>query len=124
MQRVRTVFVVDDDSAIRDALQLLLTVSGYRVELYASASQFLESFQSPRPGCLLLDIYMPGMDGLDLLEELKNRNIPLPIIMFTGHGDRKLARQALNNGVMAFLEKPFTSQALIKQIEKALKCCK
>lgn len=116
-----TVFVVDDDPAVRDAMTLLLTVLGYGVESYASARQFLQNYDPSRPGCLLLDIYMPGMDGLELQKVLGERGIRLPVIILTGHGDRVLARQAMARGAVAFLEKPVSSPILVEQIEKAMK---
>src|SRR6186713_2329941 len=91
-----TVFVVDDDAPVRDALKLLLRSVGYQVEAYASAQEFLNAYTDDRAGCLVLDVRMPGMSGLDLQERLNERQAILPIIFITGHGDVPMAVEALH----------------------------
>jgi two-component system, LuxR family, response regulator FixJ len=115
-----TVFVVDDDEAVRGSLKLLLKSLGLSAETYATAQEFLAAFDSRRAGCLVLDIRMPGMSGLELQEELNGRNAMLPIIFITGHGDVPMAVEAMQRGAMDFLQKPFRDQDLIDRINKAL----
>lgn len=116
-----TVFVVDDDAAVRGGLQQLLQTIGLNVQTYASADEFLASYRAGQPGCLVLDIRMPGMGGLDLQEQLAERGIQLPIIFLTGHGDVPAAVRALKAGAMDFLEKPFNSQVLLDLIQQAIR---
>lgn len=115
-----TVFVVDDDEAVRGGLKQLLQSVGLRVQVYASAQDFLASYHLDAPGCLVLDIRMPGMGGLDLQERLAQQDIRLPIIFLTGHGDVPAAVRALKAGAMDFLEKPFNSQVLLDRIQQAI----
>ncbi len=115
-----TIFVVDDDEAVRLGLQALLTVRGYPVELFASAGAFLASVGPERSGCLLVDVRMPGMSGLELQRELKRRGMTLPLIVITGHGDVAMAVTALKAGAADFLEKPFDPDALLAGIEQAV----
>jgi FixJ family two-component response regulator len=117
---VATVFVVDDDEAVRGSLKLLLKTLGLPVQAYASAQEFLEGFDARRSGCLVLDIRMPGMSGLELQEELNTRGAMLPIIFITGHGDVPMAVEAMQRGAMDFLQKPFRDQELVDRINKAL----
>jgi two-component system response regulator FixJ len=116
----RTVFVVDDDEAVRDSLKLLLSAAGYAAELYPSARAFLERNGGANRGCLLADVRMPDMDGLELQEELLKRKTGLPVIIMTGHGDVPLAVRAMKAGAVDFLEKPFNRAQLLASIEKAL----
>jgi FixJ family two-component response regulator len=116
-----TVYVVDDDPAVRDGLKALLTVSGYRIEAFDSAESFLAAADRGAVGCAILDIRMPGMNGLELQRELKRRGIVLPVIIITGHGDVPLALAALKAGAVDFLEKPFDSDALLASIAEALR---
>lgn len=116
-----TVYVVDDDPAVRDGLKALLTVSGYRIEAFDSAESFLAAADRGAVGCAILDIRMPGMNGLELQRELKRRGIALPVIIITGHGDVPLAVAALKAGAVDFLEKPFDSDALLASIAEALR---
>ena len=115
-----TVFVVDDDEAVRGSLKLLLKTLSLPVQAYASAQEFLASFDPRRSGCLVLDIRMPGMSGLELQEELNTRGAMLPIIFITGHGDVPMAVEAMRRGAMDFLQKPFRDQDLLDRINKAL----
>lgn len=116
----QTVFVVDDDPSLRQSLQWLLESVGLRVETYASADEFLDIYQPPRQGCLLLDIRMPGMTGLDLQQALLERRIALPTIIITGHGDVPTAVRAMKAGAVDFIEKPFNDQLLLDRIHQAL----
>jgi FixJ family two-component response regulator len=115
-----TVFVVDDDEAVCDALGMLLRASGMRVETFNSAQAFLNIYRPQRPGCLLLDIRMPGMSGLDLQDELHKRRYAIPIIFLTGHGDVPLAVRALKRGAIDFIEKPHEEERLVLAVANAL----
>ena len=114
------VYVVDDDAAVRDSLALLLRSVSLPVETFESAPQFLECHDPGRGGCLLLDIRMPGMSGMELQQQLRQRGSELPIIFITGHGDVAMAVQAMRSGALDFIEKPFRDQALIDRIHEAL----
>ena len=115
-----TVFIVDDDEAVRGSLKMLLKTLGLPAQAYGSAQEFLSAFDPLRSGCLVLDIRMPGMSGLELQEELNARGALLPIIFITGHGDVPMAVEAMQRGAMDFLQKPFRDQDLIDRINKAL----
>jgi RNA polymerase sigma factor (sigma-70 family) len=114
-----TVFIVDDDPAVRDALGLLLGVRGYRTAVFASGEDFLRAWTADWAGCLIVDIRMPGMDGLALQRQLAALSSTLPIIVITGHGDAALARQAFKANACDFFEKPIDDEALIPAIEEA-----
>jgi two-component system response regulator FixJ len=116
-----TVFVVDDDRAVRDGLRQLLQAVGLRVQTYASAPDFLAAYQPDTPGCLVLDIRMPGMGGLDLQAQLVQEGVQLPIIFLTGHGDVPAAVRALKAGAMDFLQKPVNSQSLLDLVQQAIR---
>ena len=115
-----TVFVVDDDESIREALRDLLESVGLRVETFASAPEFLQSRRSDVPGCLVLDIRLPGLSGLDLQREMAVANINTPIIFITGHGDIPMTVRAMKAGAVEFLTKPFRDQDLLDAIQQAL----
>jgi FixJ family two-component response regulator len=115
-----TIFVVDDDAAVRDALKLLLRSVGQPVETFASAQEFLDGYSEDRPGCLVLDIRMPGMSGLELQQKLNEKHSILPIIFITGHGDVPMAVEAMQAGAVDFIQKPFRDQDLIDRINQAL----
>jgi two-component system response regulator FixJ len=115
-----TIFVVDDDAAVRDALKLLLRSVGQAVETYGSAQEFLDAYSEDRPGCLVLDIRMPGMSGLELQQRLNEKHSILPIIFITGHGDVPMAVEAMQAGAVDFIQKPFRDQDLIDRINQAL----
>lgn len=115
----RTVHLVDDDDAIRRSAGFLLKTSGFLVVSYASGDAFLAQAKSAAPGCVLLDIRMPGMDGLDVQQAMIDRGIALPVVMLTGHGDVTLAVRAMKAGAVDFLEKPFEKIALLAAVEKA-----
>jgi two-component system response regulator FixJ len=115
-----TVFVVDDDEAIRMSLSRALGKRGFRVETHASANSFLEAYVVGRPGCLVLDYGMPGMNGLELQRTLNAMGSDLPIVFVTGHGGVPESVQAIKGGAIDFLEKPFRQTALIERINLAL----
>ncbi len=112
--------VVDDDSAVRDALKILLRMSGYRVEVFESALAFLKDADIAGAACLIADIRMPDMDGLELQQTLARRGVDLPVIIMTGHGDVPLAVKAMKAGAVDFLEKPFEEVGLLASIKVAL----
>ncbi len=114
------VFIVDDDPAIRESLQWLLESEGFGVETYASAETFLNAYDPNQPGCLVLDIRMRGMSGLELQAKLARESCALPVIMITGHGDIPMAVRAVKAGVVDFLEKPVPDEVLVRQIRHAL----
>ncbi len=115
-----TVFVVDDDHAVRRFLYGLIASVGIPVESYASAQDFLDSYEPGRAGCLLLDIRMPGMSGLELQQELDRRAIDLPVIILTGHGNVQVAVNAMKAGAVDFIEKPFNNELLLDRVQRAL----
>ena len=114
------VHVVDDDEAMRDSLKWLLESRGLEVELYPSAEAFLRVFSVDLRGCLVLDVRMPGLNGLDLHQELQRRASTLPVIFITGHGDVPMAVSALKSGAADFIEKPFNDQDLLGLIESCM----
>ncbi|MGF1615606.1 MAG: response regulator transcription factor [Gammaproteobacteria bacterium] len=115
-----TVFVIDDDPAFCQSLRMLLDAAGLRVEDYLSAESFLQAACAQRPGCLLLDVRMPGWSGLELQGHLNNKRIDLPIIFITGHGDIPMAVRAVKAGALDFLEKPLDAEVLLDRVEVAL----
>jgi RNA polymerase sigma factor (sigma-70 family) len=114
------VFVVDDDQAMRNSLKWLIESVGVRVESFGSADEFLARFEPGRPGCLVLDVRMPGMSGLELIEHLAARNTRVPTVIITGHGDVPMAVRAMKAGAIDFIEKPFNDEALLDAIRRAL----
>ena len=115
-----TVFIVDDDAAIRFAMQALMDSANLGHEIFESGDEFLEKVTEQRPGCLVLDIRMPGLGGLELQEELIKRGNTLPIIFITGHGDVPMAVEAMQKGAVDFIQKPFRDQELLDRIREAL----
>jgi two-component system, LuxR family, response regulator FixJ len=115
-----TVFIVDDDDAVRDSLEDLVDSVGLKAEIFASAQEFLAAYDPLRAGCLVLDIRMPGMSGLELQEKLGERQAVLPIIFITGHGDIPMAVEAMRRGAVDFIQKPFRDQDLLDRINSAL----
>jgi len=115
-----TVFVVDDDEAVRRALKLLIASAGLPVETFPSADDFLASHDPARPGCLVLDVRMPGMSGLSLQDQLAARKITMPVIMITGHGDVSMAVRAVKKGAIDFIQKPFDDEVLLERVQQAL----
>jgi two-component system response regulator FixJ len=119
-ERESTVFVVDDDSDLRESLGWLFESAGLRVKSYSTAQEFLADYKTEDPGCLLLDVRMPGLSGLDLQEELRRRGLPPPIIIMTGHAKVPMAVRALKGGAIDFIRKPFSDQILLERIRKAI----
>ena len=120
MDQQQVVFVIDDDAGIRDGLQLLLETTGQTVQVYANARDFLADFTPSMNGCLLLDIRMPNMSGLELQTHLNDLQSTLPIIFISGHGDIPMAVEAMRQGALDFIRKPFREQDLLERINKAL----
>jgi FixJ family two-component response regulator len=114
------VYVVDDDAGVRRAAKELIETVGLRVETFASAQEFLESERQDAPGCLVLDVRLPGLSGLDLQRDLAKTNNPVPIIFVTGHGDIPMSVQAMKAGAVEFLTKPFRDQQLLDAIAEAI----
>jgi FixJ family two-component response regulator len=114
------VFAVDDDASMREALSRLFRSVGMRAQIFASAEQFLMFKRPEAPGCLVLDVRMPGLSGLDLQRELAAGNLGLPIIFITGHGDIPMSVQAMKAGAVEFLTKPFRDQVLLDAIHQAI----
>jgi len=115
-----TVFVVDDDEAMRNSLRWLIESVGLAVECHDSAESFLDSYYPGRSGCLLLDVRMPGMSGLELQEYLHRNEINIPVIIITGHGDVPMSVRAMKEGAIDFIEKPFNDELLLDAIRNAL----
>lgn len=115
-----TVFVVDDDPAMRESLRWLIESVGLQVKTFPTAQEFLTKYESDKPGCLVLDVRMPGLSGLDLQQELSKRAISLPIIMITGYAEVPMAVRALKAGAIDFIEKPFSDQVLLDRIQQAI----
>lgn len=121
MSHEGTVYVIDDDAAMRDSLDFLLDSAGFTVTLFDEAAVFLKQLPGLSFGCVVSDIRMPGIDGIDLLRTLKSMRSDLPIIIMTGHGDIPLAVEAIKLGALDFLEKPFEDERLIGAIRTAFK---
>jgi two-component system response regulator FixJ len=120
MSEHQTVYVIDDDDAARDSLQFLLETAGLRGITYATAKAFLKNLPEVSSGCVITDVRMPGMTGIELLKALKERAFPLPVIVITGHGDIPLAVEAMRDGAADFLEKPYNDEALLQAISRAI----
>jgi len=115
-----TVFIVDDDQAVVRSLRWLIESVKVRVETYASAQSFIDDYDSAMSGCLVLDVRLPGMSGIELQERLAAQRIRIPIIFITGHGDVQMAVRAVQAGAFDFVEKPFNDQDLLDRIQKAI----
>ena len=114
------VFIVDDDASVRDSLRWLIESVQLRVQCYATAQEFLDGYSGQQTGCVVLDVRMPGISGLDLQEELIQQGFVLPVIIITGHADVPMAVRAFKSGVFDFIEKPFNDQHLIDRIQQAI----
>ena len=112
----RRVYIVDDDEAVRDSLSVLLESKAFAVKSFASAVEFLAAASSLHPGCLIVDIRMPEMDGLELQQHLIDRSLDFPLIVITGHGDVPVAVRAMKSGAVDFIEKPFTYEAILDSL--------
>jgi len=119
----KTIFVVDDDQAVRESLRWLISSVGLKVETYASAQDFLDDYSPDRPGCVLVDVRMPAMNGLELQKHLAEKPHCLPVIMVTGHGDVQMAVRAMKDGAFDFIEKPYNDQILLDLVQKAVREC-
>ena len=119
-KKTATVFIVDDDPAVRDAIRWLMEQVKLKVQVFASADEFLASYIPGTHGCIILDIRMPGMSGLELQERLKAARAFIPIIIITGHGDVSIAVRAMKAGAVEFLQKPFNDQLLLDTVQSAL----
>jgi FixJ family two-component response regulator len=115
-----TIYVVDDDEGVRNSLRFLLKSVGLATRTLASAREFLETYKPGQPGCVVLDVRMPGMSGLELQQQLNVRGAIIPVIFITGHGDIPMAVEAMQHGAFDFLQKPFRDQDLIDRIQRAL----
>ncbi len=120
MTRTATVYVVDDDDAVRSSLRLLLKSVGLPTVAHASAQEFLATWDDEQPGCLVLDVRMPGISGIELQTELNQRGAIIPVIFISGHGDIPMAVEAIQHGAFDFLQKPFRDQELIDRVQRAL----
>lgn len=120
MSHNKTVYVIDDDPAMRDSLDFLLAAAGFDVRVFDSASSFLSVQADLSFGCVVSDIRMPGLDGMDLLRRLRISSSPLPVIVMTGHGDIPLAVEAIKLGAIDFIEKPFEDERLIEILQTVL----
>jgi FixJ family two-component response regulator len=116
----QTIHIVDDDEALRDSLVWLLESNDYRVAQYESAEAFLKAYRPEMAGCLVLDVRMPGMSGLELYERLRERHATLPVVFITGHGDVPMAVSVLKKGAVDFIEKPFSDRDMLKLIDQCL----
>jgi len=117
---VATVIVVDDDAGVRNSMRILLKSVGLNCTLFASAQEFLGAYQPSQQGCLVLDIRMPGMSGLELQQELNLRGAVIPVIFMSGHGDIPMAVEAIQHGAFDFLQKPIREQDLLDRIQRAI----
>ena len=115
------VYIVDDDDGMRRALDILLSTVGYRTAAFSRPNEFLTNFNADTPGCLVLDIRMPGMSGLEVQQQLNRMGSMMPVIFITGHGDVPMAVQAMKEGAFEFIQKPFRDQELLDRINHALK---
>jgi two-component system, LuxR family, response regulator FixJ len=115
-----TVFIVDDEEAVRDSVAMLLRSVRLKTRGYADAGEFLETYRCSEPGCLVLDVRMPRMSGLELQQELNRRGWSLPVIFISGHADVPMAVEAMRAGALDFLQKPFKDEDLIRRVQKAL----
>ena len=119
-EELRLVHLVDDDEAIRRSVGFMLKTSGFHVRAYESGVELMKSAPHLEPGCILLDIRMPGMDGLEVQKALKEKGVTLPVIIMTGHGDVSLAVQAMKAGAIDFIEKPFEKALVLSAIERGV----
>ena len=118
--RSPTAFVVDDDEAVRSSLRMLLKSLGIPAVTHGSAAEFLAEYDLEQPGCLILDVRMPGISGLELQDELNRRGAIIPVIFITGHGDVPMAVEAMQHGAVDFLQKPFSDKDLSDRVQRAL----
>jgi two-component system response regulator FixJ len=120
MRNDPAVHVVDDDDGVRESLSLLLEMNGYKVHTYANGTDFLEQLEGMDPGCLLLDIHMPGISGLEVQQQMKDRQCPFSIVVMTGQGDIAMAVSAMKAGASDFIEKPYSNEQLLAAVNQAI----
>ena len=113
------IYLVDDDDAVRRSVGFMLKTSGYSVESFVNGAEFLKEVRSLEPGCVLLDIQMPEVDGLEVQTELRERGVAFPVIVMTGHGDVEVAVRAMKSGAVDFIEKPFAKETMVEAIGEA-----
>jgi len=118
--RAALVFIVDDDDAVRNSIRLLMKSLGLATRPLSTAQEFLATYDPQQSGCLILDVRMPGMSGLELQQQLNLRGAIIPVIFITGHGDVPMAVEAMQQGAFDFLQKPFRDQDLIERVQRAL----
>ena len=118
-----SIFLIDDEEAVRRALSEMLRVFGYTVETFVSAGEFLDQLETAGPGCVVADVCMPGMNGIDLVRALASRESPLPVIIITGHGDVPMAVEAIKAGAEDFIEKPVDDRQLVAAINRGIDRC-
>ena len=116
-----TVFVIDDDASVRDSISLILSLKGMRTQIFSSAEDFLETYRPEWRGCILTDLHMSGMSGLDLQQALRDREIFLPVVVLTAHGDVPTTRVAMKGGAFDFLEKPVNDEVLLEVLQNAIR---
>jgi two-component system response regulator FixJ len=121
MLESQSVYIVDDDAAVRDALSILVKSVNLYAKEYSSADQFLAEYDPQRPGCLITDVYMPGIDGVALQKRLTDMGSQIPMLIMSGHGDIPLAVNMIRNGALNFIEKPFSNHQMLEYIQQALK---
>jgi len=117
----QTVYLIDDDEDVRRAVSFLLSTAGFSVRVYESGVKFLEKLEGLQQGCIITDVRMPGMDGVELLRRLRDRGAAMPVIVMTGHGDVALAVSAMKAGAVDFIEKPFGDEVIISAVRAALR---
>ena len=115
-----TVFVIDDDTAVADSVSALLEADDFTVETFSSAEDFLDAFDRSSSGCIILDLRLDGLNGLELLKKLRADGVLIPAIMISGHADDEITMQALNQGAQVFLQKPFTADALLSAVDQVM----
>ncbi len=113
------IYLVDDDDSVRRSVGFMLKTTGLKVETFASGTRLLKEVRTLEPGCVLLDIQMPEMDGLEVQAELRERGVPFPVVVMTGHGDVEVAVRAMKAGAVDFIEKPFAKETMLEAIEEA-----
>lgn len=114
------IYVVDDDASVRDALSVVLTLEGFHVSGFAEGNSFIAAVRQRRPDCIILDVHMPGRSGLDILKELRNQQYDIPLFIISGQGDIPMAVDAIKNGALDFIEKPFNAKTLVTRVRKAI----
>ncbi len=114
------IFIVDDDPAVRDALSVVFSLEGYHVTGFAEGGAFLAAARSRTPVCILLDVHMPGRSGLEILKELNAQDYPAPIFIISGQGDIPMAVEAIKNGALDFIEKPFDAETIVQRVQEAV----